>query len=75
MPQYIMQIITAPVWIIEVRRVLKIILSLAVVKMNRYCILSRDPHTTQEIAFQVLLILLTGYYVKLFFFSLCTYFY
>lgn len=34
--------------------------------MNRYCILSSDPHTKMEIAFQVLLIFLTGYYVKLF---------
>lgn len=67
MPQYIMQIITAPVWIIEVRRVLKITLSFAIVKMNRYCILSPDPHTELKIAFQVLLISLTGYYVKLFF--------
>lgn len=67
MPQYIMQIITAPMWIIKVRRVLKIILSLAVVKINRYCILSPDPHTTLEIAFQVLLILLIGYYLKLVF--------
>lgn len=73
MPQYIMQVITVPVWIIEVRRVLKITLSFAVVEVNQYCILSPDPHTTLEIAFQVLLILLTGYYVKLLFFSLCTY--
>lgn len=69
MPQYIMQIITAPMWIIEVRRVLKITLSFAIVKMNQYCILLSDPHTKTEIAFQVLLILLTGYYVKIFFLS------
>lgn len=57
-------------WIIEVRRELKITLSFAIVKMNRYCILSPDPHTKMEIAFQVLLILLTGYYVEAFFFFL-----
>lgn len=54
-------------WIIEVRRELKITLSFAIVKMNRYCILSPDPQTKMEIAFQVLLILLTGYDVKAFF--------
>lgn len=61
--QYIMQIIMAPMWVIEVSKSTKNCTFFCHGENEPICISSPDPHTKMEIAFWVLLILLTQFWI------------